>query len=395
MSKPVHGGLTLARYGMYLLLFLSYALGQGALPGDRLIALAGLFALLAAVGYVLTEHVDSRRLAAVLMGVELVLMFGIGLVARGGWFSILYFVVVGEAFFFLTAAQSYAVSLVALGVLGVNLYVTTTPFRSGDFLVTMLVMVAGSAFFAAASRLAVEQSEERQRTEGLLKELEAAHGRLQAYALEVETLSVARERQRLAQDVHDAVAHTLTGLLMQLQAIRRLLPADVGAAAARLAIVEEAARHGLDEVRRAVRAMRPEHLEAIGGVDAMRRLCDQFAERTGIRANFLADANLRITPAHEVLLYRTLQECLTNAARHGRASAIWASLSAHDGRIELRIRDDGVGAAAVRPGLGLGGMQERAQAAQGRFSYRTAPEEGFEAVLMLPEGAAVPATSPP
>jgi len=159
--------------------------------------------------------------------------------------------------------------------------------------------------------------------------------------------------------------------------------------------VEEAARHGLDEVRRAVRAMRPEYLEAIGGVDAMRRLCDQFAERTGIRVNFLADANLRITPAHEVLLYRTLQECLTNAARHGRASAIWASLNAHDGRIELRIRDDGVGAAAVRPGLGLGGMQERAQAAQGRFSYRTAPEEGFEAVLMLPEGAAVPATSPP
>ncbi len=389
MSRQIQAGLAIARYGIYLLLFLSNALGQRTLTPDRLIALAGLFVLLSAAGYILTEHCHSRRLAVGLMATELVLMFAIGLFARTGWIPILYFIVVAEAFFFLSTAQAYAVALTAYGVLGANLYIVINPIRLNDFAVTMLVTLSGFVFIASASRLAVEQYAARQKTEELLKALETAHARLQAYAVEVETLSVARERQRLAQEVHDSVAHVLTGLLVQLQAIRRLLQTDVGAATARLATIEEAARRGLDEVRRAVRAMRPEHLEGVGGVEAMRRLCDQFAERTGIRVHFVTEASLQLAPAHEVLLYRTLQEGLTNAARHGRASTIWTSLSAKDGRTELRVRDDGIGAQRVRPGMGIGGMQERAQAAGGHFSYRTAPEGGFEAVLELPQAGSL------
>lgn len=392
MSRHIQAGLAIARYGTYVLFFLSHALDARtlpALPGDRLIALAGLLMVLSAVGYILTEHAHTRRQAVALMSTELALMFAIGLVAPKGWFRILYFIVVGEAFFFLPARQAYAFALTAMAVLGVNLYVATavtdTPFLVQDFAVAMLVMLAGSAFFVSVSRLAVEQMEARKKTESLLQELEAAHARLQAYAVEIETLSVARERQRLAQEVHDSVAHVLTGLLVQLQAVRRLLQTNAGAAAARLATIEEAARHGLEEVRRAVRAMRPEHLEGVGGVEAMRRVCDQFAERTGMRVNFVTEPNLQLTPAHEVLLYRTLQECLTNAARHGRASTIWATLSAKDGRTELRVRDDGIGAGQVRPGMGIGGMQERAQAAGGQFSYHTTQEGGFEAVLELPQ----------
>lgn len=73
-----------------------------------------------------------------------------------------------------------------------------------------------------------------------------------------------------------------------------------------------------------------------------------------------------------------------NAARHGRASTVWAQLSTKDDRIELRVRDDGVGGQDVRPGMGMGGMQERAQAAGGQFRYSTAPNAGFETVLELP-----------
>jgi signal transduction histidine kinase len=390
MSKQAAVGLAIARYGLYLVLFASHAVGQRVLPQDRLILLAALLLALAAVGYILTEHCRSQRLALALMGLEIGLIFAIGVVTGGGWFRILYFVVVGEAFFFATAPRAVAVALAAYVTMGANFALSTPPVSVSEFAEDMLFMLTGFVFFGAASRLAVEQMKARTRTDHLLKEVEDAHTRLQAYALEVETLSVARERQRLAQEVHDAVAHVLTGLLVQLQAVRRLLKTDPGSASARLSAMEEAARRGLDEVRRAVRAMRPEHLEAVGGIEAMRRLCDQFAERSGIRVNFVTEEDPQLSPAHEVLLYRTLQECLTNAARHGRASTIWAHLRAENGGAELRVRDDGVGAEHVQPGMGLGGMQERAHATGGRFSFITAPGEGFEAVLDLPREAVAP-----
>ena len=384
MSKQAAVGLAIARYGLYLTLFASHAVGQRVLPQDRLILLAVVLLALAAVGYILTEHCRSQRLALALMGLEIGLIFAIGLLTGGGWFRILYFVVVGEAFFFATAPRAITVALAAYVTMGANFALSTPPVSVSELAEDMLFMLTGFVFFGAASHLAVEQMKARKRTEHLLREVEDAHTRLQAYAVEVETLSVARERQRLAQEVHDSVAHVLTGLLVQLQAIRRLLQTNPGTVATSLVAMEDAARRGLDEVRRAVRAMRPEHLEAVGGIEAMRRLCDQFSERTGIRVNFVTEEKLQLTPAQEVLLYRTLQECLTNAARHGRASTIWAHLRAEHTGAQLRVRDDGVGARDVQPGMGIGGMQERARATGGHFSYITTPGEGFEAVLELP-----------
>lgn len=386
MSRHAAIGLTFARYGLYVFLFVTQIVSPPPLSPGRLGAVAGLLLALSALGYILTEHRASPRMRLFLVGLEVCLIFAIGvIVGRGVLPTIIYFVAVADAFFFLPPPRAYAITVLAYGLLGVSVAVIEPEdFRLNEYVVSMLSLLAGFVFVASSVRLAVEQMAARQKTEHLLAQLETAHAKLQAYAVEVETLSVARERQRLAQEVHDSVAHVLTGLLMQLQAIRRLLQADPGRAAARLSAMEEAARRGLDDVRRAVRAMRPEHLEAVGGVEAMRRLCDQFAEHTGIRVNFVTKEDPRLTPAQEVLLYRTLQECLTNAARHGRASTIWARLRAEESGAELRVRDDGVGAGQVQPGMGIGGMRERARAAGGQFSYITTPGKGFEAVLELP-----------
>jgi signal transduction histidine kinase len=386
MSKRTWFGLLTARYGSYLFLFLSHAVGRQRLPSDRLALLAVL--LLGLVGIAsLIRRLQSRRQIAALIAVELGVTFAAASVVGEGAFFLLYFIALVDVFFTFPPGQAIAIAAGAYALLGINFAAIWRPW-SQAYVQTMGSILLGFIFTGAAVHFAVEQRRARERAEHLLKELEAAHARLQAYAVEVETLSVARERQRLAQDVHDEIAHVLTGLLVQIQAIRRLMRTEPAAAAARLATIEEAARRGLDEVRRAVRAMRPEHLEGVGGIEAMRRLCGQYGERTGIRVNFLTDPQAQVTPAQEVLLYRTLQECLTNAARHGRASTVWAQLTDAGGRIELRVKDDGVGAESVRPGMGIGGMQERAQEAGGRFHMSTAPDAGFEAVLELPHANA-------
>ncbi len=385
MSKRLVLVFDIARYGLYLLVFLSVAIGQRALPPARLFLLSVLLLTLTILGYISTERARSQIVRMSLLAIELMILFTIGLTVRYGWFPVLYFVFVAEAIFSLPRRRALAFVLAAYGVLGVTLYLIDPPARLEDFVVTMSVWLTGFVFVGASSLLTREQREARERSDHLLQELQGAHEQLRAYAGEVERLSVARERQRLAQEVHDSVAHVLTGLLAQLQALRRLLQVDPTTAAGRLADMEEAARHGLDELRRAVRAMRPEPLEGTGGPEALRRLCDRFTARTGIRVFFTTEGEkLNLPPAHEALVYRALQECLTNAARHGRASAVWAHLRARDNQAELRVRDDGVGAARVTAGMGIGGMQERARAAGGRLRYRTRPGQGFETILELP-----------
>lgn len=383
MSRQTRLALDIVRYGIYLFVFVSQAFGPAPLPPERLLLLGGLLVALSFAGYLLTNRDLSRGPALLLYAATTGLAFAIGVVAPQSSFFLLYFVLLGQAFFCFPPRLAAALSLASYLALGINFALIGVP--TPRLIEIMGSILFGYLFIGTTVLLAIEQRKAREEAERLLRELEDAHRRLQAYAVEVETLSVARERQRLSQDVHDSVAHVLTGLLVQLQAARKTLQADTASAAARLVTIEEAARRGLDEVRRAVRAMRPEHLEGLGGIEAMKRLCAQFAERTGIRVNLTTDPDLALGPVHEVLFYRTLQECLTNAARHGRASTVWAALEVQNGGIRLRVHDDGVGATVMEPGTGIGGMQERAQAAGGRFSYRNAPEGGFEVFLELPQ----------
>jgi len=388
MSQRARMGLLVARYGSYLLLLISHAVGTQRLAPDRLALLAILLIGLAGISS-LIRRARLRPQIGALIALELALTFAVGAINSQGAFFLLYFIAVVDVFLYFPTWPAIAGAAVACALLGINFAAVMRPWSQG-YLETMGSLALGFVFTGAAVHLAVEQRKAREQAEQVLQQLAAAHARLQAYALEIETLSVARERQRIAQDVHDEVAHVLTGLLVQIQAIRRLMRTEPAAAAVRLATIEDAARRGLDEVRRAVRAMRPEHLDAVGGIEAMRRLCEQYGERTGIRVTFVTDAQVQLSPVQEVLFYRTLQECLTNAARHGRASTVWAHLTGAGDRTELRVKDDGIGAADVRPGMGIGGMQERAGAAGGRFSVSTAPNAGFEAVLELPAAAPAP-----
>ncbi len=387
MSKQTGLALDIARYGVYLFVFASQAFGPARLPPERLMLLGALLGAQSIAGYMLTKRNLSRGPALLVYAAAAGLAFASGTVAPRSPFLLLYFVLLGEAFFCFPPRLAAALSAASYVALGINFARNGVP--TPRLIEIMGSMLFGYLFIGTTVGLAIEQRRAREEAERLLRELEDAHRQLQAYAVEVETLSVARERQRLAQDIHDSVAHVLTGLLMQLMAVRKVLQTDTVSAAARLVTIEQAVRHGLNEVRRAVRALRPEHLEGVGGIEAMRRLCVQFGERTGIRVHLTTDPDLALGPVHEVLFYRTLQESLTNAARHGRASTVRATLEARDGGIRLRVHDDGVGAGVLEPGTGIGGMRERAQAAGGRFSYRNAPGGGFEVVLELPQAGLV------
>ena len=243
----------------------------------------------------------------------------------------------------------------------------------------MLAVIYGLllAFVIRVGRLIRNLADEKERSEALIKELaasraslERAHRQLQATLAQEQEMAVVSERQRLAREIHDGVAHALTALVVQIQAGRRLMDVDPVQARTVIDRCEEMAREALQETRRAVRALHPSGLEQQSDVLALRRLARDFGIATGIEVTVDADDSaLQVTPDPRRLeqLYRIFQEALTNAHRHGQARHVTANLSVDGGTLRMIISNDGLPPARLDPGVGLKSMRERAQSIGGTF----------------------------
>ncbi len=199
------------------------------------------------------------------------------------------------------------------------------------------------------------------------------------------------ERRRLARELHDEVGQTLTGVVLQLEALQRMAPH-----ARHDAIVDaqETARSGVEDMRELARGLRPQALDEFGLRSALVSLATQFSDRTSVRVRpQLADTLPALSHEQDLAIYRVAQESLTNVARHADARHADLSLVANAaGEVELRVRDDGRGIGAGEmnggggPGTGLAGMRERALFIGGRLTVRALEQGGTEVTLTVPAG---------
>jgi signal transduction histidine kinase len=218
--------------------------------------------------------------------------------------------------------------------------------------------------------------------------LRHANARLAHHAATLEQLAIGRERQRLACELHDTVAHTLSGLAVHLEAIKTLDGARSGATSEMLDRALATTRAGLGEVRRAIGALRAPVLEERGLIEAIRELADKAADRAGFRVQLeFPEPFAPLAPDVEMGLYRLAQEALENAARHSGARAVQVQLRRAGGQIVLCVADDGGGfdRAAPNEGFGLCGMHERADRLGGRLELETTPGKGTTVRFFLEE----------
>ncbi len=193
--------------------------------------------------------------------------------------------------------------------------------------------------------------------------------------------AVAAERTRIARELHDIVAHSLSVVTIQTQAVRRRLGAGHSAEAGDLAAVETTARQAMAEMRRLFGVLRavgePLALAPQPGLDQLPALLDEV-RRTGLDVEVSTDgARCPLPPGVDLAAYRVVQEALTNARRHAPgASRVSLRLSYHPHELELLVRDDGHGPArpAAEGGHGLLGMRERVTLYGG--SLTTGPTPG-------------------
>ncbi len=298
----------------------------------------------------------------------------------------------GILFFVLSATVMVCLptrpALLWIGVFAVVTYfnfVLATNWGTG--LVYVLPYIGGFLFFGTFGKSLRDAQIARQESQRLLEELQTTHRQLQEYASQVEQLTIAEERNRLAREMHDAVGHRLTVTAVQLEGAQRLIPTDPDRAAHMIGAVRDEVKQALAELRRTVATLRAPLEVDLPLTQSLTRLATAFQEATGLNVHLTLPDELPSVPeAGRLALYRAAQESLTNTQRHAKAKNIWLDLNTENGSISLVAADDGVGFPPAMNGAGFGlrGLRERAAQLGGGFHLESRPGGGALLKFALP-----------
>ena len=222
------------------------------------------------------------------------------------------------------------------------------------------------------------------------QDLDERNRKLARYASTAEQLAITQERNRLARELHDTLAHSLSATAIQIEAAQALAETDEGAGRKMLAQALQTTRNGLTEARRSLHALRASPVEDLGLPQAVRDLAESLAQRAGFKLRLRIDTMPdNLGPEAQQCVYRVAQEALSNAARHAGAGCVEVVLGTQDGRVRLSVSDDGRGfepQAVAETRYGLRGLRERAEMIGGALLVQSTKDEGTKVAFEMSAG---------
>ena len=264
-----------------------------------------------------------------------------------------------------------ACTATALGCFAVLWWAGGAPFGARDAFTSVLALAITLAL-GRTGRLRVDLAEARAQTAE-----EAARRRS------------TEERLRIARELHDIIGHSLGTIAVQAGVGRHLMANEPEKAAEALDSIARVSRNSLDEVRAVVAALREDDA-AYHPTPGLADLPDlvETVRSTGLNVELTLPNDLEAIPRQTgAAVYRIAREALTNVVRHAHASAASVQVDHHDGRVEVAVRDDGSGSdgeEGMKPGHGIAGMRERAEALGGRLAAGASSGGGFLVTASLP-----------
>jgi signal transduction histidine kinase/Tfp pilus assembly protein PilF len=215
-------------------------------------------------------------------------------------------------------------------------------------------------------------------------ELSTANEQLKEHAAMVAELATIKERNRVAMDVHDTIGHTLTLLLRLLEVSKSKFRKEPAKSEAELANAIQVTRNGLQEIQSSISGLMPERLATHNLAAILEQLRGEF-QSSGVTVDVTMDGSGNLPNEFYVdVIYRTCQEALTNALRHGKAKNVAIFLKFGQEQVKLFIVDDGCGCKQLKQGLGLSGMTQRISSLQGRCRFFSDGENGFNIQAEIP-----------
>ena len=321
--------------------------------------------------------------------IEIVASCGFVIVTEGTYPVLLYMLMLTQFYFsastIRTALWMYVVSLPLFAIS----YTLQVYFSQGD-VIGMEILRKGFGAFTAITLhfLSVEILlifyRQYIRLNKTLIELDKSKKELEkAYAVVAEVTAL-EERQRIAKEIHDTAGHSLTTVIMQTEAAKRIIDSNPAEAKVKLVAANLQAKNALERLRESVHLLSGQTENMTLKLD-MENIIHESTDGTGIKIRSSIE-DITVSEAKHRFLCNTLKEGISNGLRHGNAKAFWLELKIKDGKIHFLLSDNGSGlnTETFESGFGLTTMRERVRSLGGEMFIMSEPGEGFELNIILP-----------
>lgn len=277
------------------------------------------------------------------------------------------------AAYFLSSIVSYAK---LIDVFSINFYKENGLELLSLILVYFTITVMNSYFRY--------QVEEKIKLKKWSIELEQANEKLKEYSKKIEELTIESERNRVAQEIHDSLGHSLTALIMQLDYIEKILEVNPQRAKEITIKAQNSARNSMIELRQAVYCLKNNNTNK-GLIEAINDMILNIKLTDNIEIIFNLDGDVEILkPEIKNFIYKTIQEGLTNGIKHGKAGKFLIELANKNNEVILNIKDNGQGCSDIIKGNGLIGMENRVYPLGGMIKFGKDVDNGFYINAVIP-----------
>lgn len=207
--------------------------------------------------------------------------------------------------------------------------------------------------------------------------------KMQKYVIVTEKFGEKNERKRLARELHDTIGHALAGMAVGVDACITMIDKNPQLAKAQLKIISKAIRKGMKDVRNSLNKMRPDFLQQYRLKEAIEKMKEEISDVTDLKINLNYQIDeIGFDTKIEDILFRVIQESITNSIRHGLATVVDIDIYKENNLLCLKIKDNGKGCKAINYGFGLKQMVERVSQIRGDINFYS--ENGFTTEIKIP-----------
>ncbi len=215
-------------------------------------------------------------------------------------------------------------------------------------------------------------------------QLQKAYEKLKEHSEALEEMAALKERNRIAREIHDTVGHTLTTVLVEMEAGKRLLCKDKkDLALEKIDLAQEQVRKGLVDIRKSVRLLK-EGEDILDFIPAIKLLIEDTMKHTGIKVDYNINIDNDIPKNIQKIIYNGLMEGLTNGIKHGNSSKFMFRLYVENQHVFFYLKDNGVGFENIDLGFGLSAMKEQVESVKGYFNMSSIINEGTTLSIEIP-----------
>lgn len=303
--------------------------------------------------------------------------------SSGNVTALFYGIIICESVLSYRVATSFSLTLMSFAAYLSIKYVKAnfTIINFSSELITALILFSACYVMSFIAKYEISQ---RKKLNETMIELKIKSNQLKKASKQLEELTIMKERNRIAREIHDTVGHTLTSVLIEMEAAQKLLDIDKSSAEEKLGLAKEQVRKGLTDVRMSVRTLKQGN-EILDFVPSLESLINDYIKHTSVNIKYMISPDLpKLNEAQEKTLYRALQEGLTNGVKHGKSTAFVFILDYEDNIVKFSLQDNGCGTDDVNYSFGLTSMNDRVSEIGGTMIVHSSKDDGFLIEITVP-----------